>query len=130
MGMAEAIEDPAERYLAECMGAIQDATDGLRGPDQERIANAGIHWLATMLRKNADYGSAIWDVPVLTPGIDPADAILVRMSDKISRLQTLLSGKDAEVADETVADTMVDLGAYALLWSARPRKEPSATTNG
>jgi len=45
----------------------------------------------------------------------PADkGILVRMSDKWSRVREL-AGKEAAVADESVEDTLLDLANYALL---------------
>ena len=42
--------------------------------------------------------------------------ILVRMSDKFSRLRTALyDRKDMAVSDETVEDTILDLATYAIL---------------
>lgn len=102
------------------MDLIGEALQGNRGEDQARIAKTAIHWVETLLRKNHDYGSSVWQVPVLAPDCDPAIAIRVRMSDKINRLQTLLSGKTAEVSSESIDDTLRDLGAYCLLYLARP----------
>ncbi len=87
-------------------------------PDQQRVAAVGLEWLATLLNKNSDYGSSVWKPPCLKPGMDPGDAILVRMSDKVSRIASLQS-KEAQV-DESLEDTVKDLGAYAILWLARP----------
>jgi len=46
--------------------------------------------------------------------ITPAQAILVRMIDKISRLGNVADGKSMQV-EETVADTIEDLINYAVL---------------
>jgi hypothetical protein len=97
---------------------IRDALNGT-DDDQKRIAQVGLEWVATILAKNSDYGSSVWFSPVLKPTLDPGDAILVRMSDKVARIASL-SIKEAQV-DESLEDTMKDLGAYALLYLARPR---------
>ncbi len=89
-------------------------------PDQRRIAVTGLEWLATLLAKNSDYGSSVWKPPALKPEMDAGDAILVRMSDKVARIASLQS-KEAEV-DESLEDTIKDLGAYAILWLARPKE--------
>ena len=38
------------------------------------------------------------------------------MSDKIARLRNLLSGAVAQVEDESVQDTMIDLAGYLILY--------------
>ena len=40
---------------------------------------------------------------------------LVRMSDKWSRITQLASGKEAQVKDEAITDTLRDLSVYSLL---------------
>lgn len=87
--------------------------------DQRCIASEGLKWVATLLKKNADYGSSVWKAPVLKPVLDPGDAILVRMSDKVSRIAELSDGMAPRV-QESLADTVMDLGCYCLLWCARP----------
>lgn len=94
---------------------IREANSGLRGSDQQRICDAGLSVVDLLLRKNSDYGGSAWQVPVLAPTLTPRQAIQCRMSDKIQRLQTLLSGRQAEVA-ESIEDTMRDLAGYAILW--------------
>ncbi|MBR1146664.1 nucleotide modification associated domain-containing protein [Bradyrhizobium sp. AUGA SZCCT0431] len=47
-------------------------------------------------------------------GIPVEQAILVRMSDKLSRIATLLH-QDAQVADEAIGDTLSDLANYAVI---------------
>lgn len=98
---------------------ITDAAMGARGADQERIAIEGLRWLRLLLQKNQDYGSSAWNAPALCPNLPVAAAILVRMSDKVSRIAKLASTAP-EVRDESLEDSIRDLGAYALLYLARP----------
>lgn len=102
------------------LNMLGDALDGSRGDGQQRIARTGLNWTCLLLAKNADYGSSVWQSPVLCPGMDVTSAIRVRMSDKVSRIRALL-GKPAEVQDETLEDTIRDLGAYCLLYLTRPK---------
>lgn len=99
---------------------ISSASRGEHGSDQERIARVGLEWLDLMLRKNADYGCAVWNVPMLAPTTDAKTAILVRMSDKVSRINSLLQDEQ-QVKDESIEDTIRDLGAYCLLYLASPK---------
>lgn len=114
---------------------IEEAVSGSRGDDQKRIAEEGLLWLETLLKKNADYGSSVFKSPVLLPRLQPASAILVRMSDKIQRLTTLLNDAQSgpvggsglpvtspQVLEESFADTLRDLGAYALLYLCAPKE--------
>lgn len=103
---------------------IHDAIQGHRGPDQQRIANEALAWTELLLRKNADYGSSAWIAPILAQHCEPGTAILVRMSDKIQRLASLASHKDAHVHAESFDDTVRDLGAYCLLYLTRPTPKP------
>jgi hypothetical protein len=100
---------------------INSALVGQMGPSQQRIAQVGLDWIATLIKKNTDYGDSAWTEPVLAPNLPPKQAILVRMSDKINRLKSL-SQKEALV-DESYNDTMKDLGAYALLYLAAPETD-------
>lgn len=88
-------------------------------PDQRRIAEVGIEWVAMILAKNSDYSSSVWQPPVLKPDMSPGDAIYVRMSDKISRIASLQ--KSESQVDESIEDSIRDLGAYCLLQLARPK---------
>jgi hypothetical protein len=103
---------------------IRVALWGDRGEDQQRIAQAVVEWGALLLRKNHDYGSSVWKTPILAPDCDPGTAIRVRMSDKIQRLTQLLQ-REAEVKEESIHDTLRDLGAYCLLELARPTESVS-----
>lgn len=93
---------------------VGDALEGKRGQDQKLIAEIGVAWIDTLLRKNMDYGSSVFQEPILCPGLPTTTAIDVRMSDKIARIKNLKTAK-AQVADESVDDTYDDLGAYCLL---------------
>lgn len=96
-------------------------TDKDVSSEQQVIAQVGIEWLATLLRKNDDYGNSVFRSPVLARKLSPGDACLVRMSDKIERLDNLInSGAKPQVA-ESIDDTISDLGAYCLLYLAGKR---------
>lgn len=67
--------------------------------------------------KNSDYGDAWQRWGVFTP--------LVRINDKILRLETISSGKRMLIADENVEDTLRDILGYAalaLLWIDKYRE--------
>ncbi len=104
------------------MTAITAALKGEGTSDQRRIAEVGLEWINLILRKNHDYGSSVWQVPILCPGMSTRTAILVRMSDKIQRLQNLLRDGAENDVDESIDDTIRDLSAYGLLLLADPSK--------
>ena len=64
------------------------------------------------VRKNADYGDSFRKVREDIP-----NAILVRLSDKMNRLKTLMTKPEDEqkVMDESIDDTLMDIANYALL---------------
>ena len=70
------------------------------------------------LRKNADYSGnrGPWSTfeAVTQYGIHPVDGFITRMSDKIQRIETLLTQK-AEVKNESIIDTLADLANYCML---------------
>jgi len=68
------------------------------------------------LKKNHDYGSSVFQQPVMAPNVDGGSAILVRMSDKIKRILKLTRTGLNAVKDESLADTFCDLGTYAFLY--------------
>ena len=100
--------------MSELNLVMQEALSGARGPDQQAIVEYGLKWIEQILHKNWDYGSSVWKNPALVPDMAPREAILVRMSDKVARIKEMAS-KDGEV-DESLEDTIVDLGAYCFLW--------------
>ncbi len=104
---------------------IWAAWNGERGSDQERIARVFVAGAALCLRKNEAYGSSAWKAPVLAPGLDVGTAILVRMSDKVERLNSLLGDSRRDSGDEPIEDTLHDLVNYGLLYLARPTRSSS-----
>ena len=85
------------------------------------IESSYVQCLRIIVAKNADYAGK--DDPFknfmnsLTVGVDPQQAILVRVMDKISRIANLLH-KEAEVSDETVTDTILDAINYLAILKA------------
>tara|TARA_X000000368_G_scaffold419090_1_gene422336 strand:- start:3851 stop:4282 length:432 start_codon:yes stop_codon:yes gene_type:complete len=58
-------------------------------------------------RKNKDYGDAFADYGPI--------GVIVRMGDKIRRLQNITSNSVAFVKDEGIRDTLIDLHNYAAM---------------
>ncbi len=98
---------------------VRQALNGDHNSDQRVIAEQSMDLIALLLQKNSDYGGSAWQVPTLAPGLSPREALQCRMSDKIQRLQQLLSGEPAEIA-ESIDDTMRDLAGYCILWIGAP----------
>lgn len=98
------------------------ALRGEYGDDPQRIAEVGVEWLTTLINKNVNYGSSVWKPPALAPDMPVRSAILVRMSDKVARIASLMSG-DVDRVGESLDDTIGDLGAYCLLYLARPKEK-------
>lgn len=73
----------------------------------------------TYLQKNRDYGNSV-DKTRLALG---AKADLVRMSDKISRLEQLaIKEQDAKV-EESIEDTILDLVVYMAIYESGKDRE-------
>lgn len=69
----------------------------------------------TLRKKNADYGNAASESPVLVPTLPAETAILVRMSDKIQRIRNLLTTGSVHV-NESIQDSVMDLAGYCILF--------------
>lgn len=75
-----------------------------------------IHWTIcrdlhdTYKAKNADYGDSFAKVRNEYP-----NAILIRLNDKLSRLETLMNGAEQHVQDESIDDTLLDLANYCIM---------------
>ena len=80
--------------------------------------------LDLFLRKNEDYGDAFADYGVV--------GVLVRMGDKIRRLQSITCSGVTLVSDESLRDTLIDLHNYAamgvLLMDERDASTQNAST--
>ena len=79
--------------------------------------------------KNADYaGSANsfknFDIAGDICNISSEKGILIRMSDKIIRIGNLLD-KKAQVKDETIEDTLLDLANYSYILMAKIKENNS-----
>lgn len=92
---------------------IDETNDAIRREIDE-LANL-------LIRKNKDYGSAAMRVSPLTPELNSATAILVRMGDKIRRLQNLAATRQTWVSAESFDDTVRDLAGYCILYLAAPK---------
>lgn len=64
----------------------------------------------TYKAKNADYGDSFALVRKKYP-----NAILIRLNDKLNRLDTLLQGSEQHVHDESIDDTLLDLANYCIM---------------
>lgn len=71
-----------------------------------------------LLRKNRDYGNSF----AIQYGKYGVISSLIRMDDKMSRLNNLVNGHQAQVKDESIYDTIQDLAGYALLTLAEMKK--------
>ena len=60
--------------------------------------------------KNADYGDSFAKVRAKYP-----EAILIRLEDKMSRLEQLMQHGNRQVKDESVEDTLMDLANYCIM---------------
>nr|DAK80361.1 MAG TPA: Nucleotide modification associated domain 1 [Caudoviricetes sp.] len=65
-------------------------------------------------RKNTDYGSSVQDTYEKFGDI----SYLVRITDKYNRICSLLQNGKAEVENESITDTIVDLANYCFLWAS------------
>lgn len=62
-------------------------------------------------KKNSDYGDSFAKTREVVPG-----AILVRLHDKLSRLDSLLMDpSNQKVKDESINDTLLDLANYCVM---------------
>lgn len=79
-------------------------------PQKQRITAVTDFLRDTLIRKNRDYGDS-FAKQYAKYGIMSG---LIRMDDKMRRLENLVGGAEANV-DESVEDTLLDLAGYALL---------------
>lgn len=60
--------------------------------------------------KNADYGDSFARVRKKYP-----NAILIRLNDKLNRLESLESGQCSKVPDKSIEDTILDMANYCIM---------------
>jgi len=63
--------------------------------------------IALVMQKNADYGDA-WQQQCV-------HGVLVRLADKLYRIDNLADGREALVPGEALQDTLIDAIGYAML---------------
>ena len=69
--------------------------------------------------KNHDYGDSFRKTREIVP-----DSILVRLHDKLGRLDSLLMAPEtAKVKDESIDDTLMDLANYAIMELVERRRD-------
>lgn len=73
----------------------------------EQLAQVQEEGLELFKRKNADYGDAFAEYGSI--------GVLVRMGDKIKRLQSITNKQIVLVNDEQIRDTLIDLHNYAAM---------------
>lgn len=76
--------------------------------DANKLANQMTDLYA---RKNRDYGNS-FDKSMDKFGLVVA---AIRIGDKVNRLQSLIEKGGAEVKDESIADTFIDLACYSIM---------------
>ena len=103
-------EPTAEAYTTEEALVYLKAT--LHNSKADRLMRMFIDAHATFVAKNGDYGDAF----AYTLRKHGDKAPLIRITDKFLRIETLLTGREAAVKDETVNDTILDLGNYCFMW--------------
>lgn len=70
-------------------------------------------------RKNADYGDSFAQLRKRYPNF-----VCMRLFDKLNRLDTLIQpGYEAQVTDEKLEDTLMDIANYAVMEILERRKE-------
>lgn len=95
----------------ECEEANESTDDSVGSTGKaEQIRQACDEVRDLLIRKNHDYGDSFAQ-QYAKYGLQSA---LIRMDDKMRRLETLTDGKQAQVA-ESIEDTLADLAGYALL---------------
>ena len=71
-------------------------------------------------RKNHDYGDSFHQT-FLEEGFAMSR---IRLSDKLNRFKALSKNPDAEVNDESIRDTLIDLANYAIMTILEMEREP------
>ena len=73
----------------------------------EKLQNIQAEALELFKRKNADYGDAFAEYGTI--------GVLIRIGDKIKRLQTIEKNKITLVSNEQLRDTLIDLHNYSAM---------------
>lgn len=92
-----------------------------------QVTGESLHSIANqiidlVLRKNADYKDAWQSQGMFTS--------LIRLKDKLIRVETLQDGRQALVQDEDIEQTLIDIVGYGLLGILRYRWEKAFKSIG
>ncbi|MGF9711649.1 nucleotide modification associated domain-containing protein [Paenibacillus naphthalenovorans] len=112
----------------QCMGApmIRKLTEGSRMETQEKRIEIVISEVgSTLIRKNRDYGDSFAKQFAKYGALSG----LIRMDDKMRRLENLVGGAEQNV-DESIEDTLMDLAGYAILCVIELRKKTGVSADG
>lgn len=77
-------------------------------------------------KKNMDYGDSFsqsfdkWGLPMSC----------IRLGDKLNRLESFAKGKEMQVTDESVIDTLMDLANYAIMTIVEIQNKQEEKKNG
>ena len=88
---------------------------------KERITDICDALCRTLIKKNDAYGNSASKSLVFCPNIGTNEAILVRMSDKVSRISNLLTNNVGDNG-ESLNDSILDLAGYCVLYLANNSK--------
>lgn len=104
-----------ETTFTNCMNEVKDALRHLGSRPKlsdsvEQFMDITTNMAKTYAAKNHDYGNSF------EQSLDKFGllAAVVRMGDKMNRIESL-SKKEAEVKDESIKDTLLDLANYAIM---------------
>lgn len=127
------MESDSERSEREvCEENLKIIMEALAGAsqDQREIAFIGLETIAIMVRKNEDYGSSVFQRGALSADVTPEQGLRVRIGDKLSRINNLISNPGSQRVNESITDTGHDTSAYFLLWVIDRIRESGAEVCG
>ena len=112
------IPDPEYCDPIKCTECVRCWNRELPTPSAEEGMNGKVKYFREMTTKmadvyadkNHDYGDSFAKLRQRYP-----ISILIRLADKLNRLDTLLTGNPAKVKDESIEDTLLDLANYAIM---------------
>lgn len=102
-----------EGYYPEIQEINLEDNNDLVNPFMEEYERIVTDTMNLCKKKNKDYGSSVQDTYQKFGDI----SYLTRITDKYNRICSLMS-KDNEVEDESILDSIKDMGNYCFLWSA------------
>jgi hypothetical protein len=110
--------DTVEHYVSLCDCEIVGEESDEPNTQAQRIEAVCNEVRDLLIRKNHDYGDS-FSKQFAKYGVLSG---MIRMDDKMRRLETLIDGEEAQVA-ESIEDTVADLAGYALLTLVELRKD-------